>query len=330
MKRLVLVGSTALVMFISMLAVTGALAQAFPSKLVKVVVPYTPGSLTDAAARGVAQRLAEIWGQPVVIENRPGAGTTMGAEYVAKAAPDGHTLLFSDHPTYVITPHLFSKLSYSPLTDFAPITIVFRTLPVFALSNAVPAKNFKEFLAYARANPGKLSYASFGNGSFPHVATEQLKRMAGIDLVHVPYKGGAPAIADLLGGRVALLMASYGTFEQSEKAGKVKIIAAATEKRLTVRPDLPTVSESGVPGYSISVWFAMAAPAGTPAAVLDRIHADVVKILRDPGSDGFNEKFMKPQSVEPGGYSREEFASIIRSEYAHWGRLVRAIGVKLD
>ncbi|MBI2316648.1 MAG: tripartite tricarboxylate transporter substrate binding protein [Betaproteobacteria bacterium] len=330
MKRFA--GSAALLalMFAPMTVPTCALAQAFPNRLVKVVVPYTPGSLTDAAARGVAQRLSEMWGQPVVIENRPGAGTTMGAEHVAKAAPDGYTLLFADHPTYVIVPHLFSNLSYSPLTDFAPITIVFRTYPVFALANAVPAKTFKEFLAYARANPGKLSYASFGNGSFPHVATEQLKRMAAIDLVHVPYKGGAPAITDLLGGRVALLMASYGTFAQAEKAGKVKIIAAATEKRIAVRPDLPTVSESGVPGYSISVWFAMAAPGGTPPAVLDRIHADVVKILRDPGPDGFNEKFMKPQSVEPGGYSRAEFASIIRTEYAQWGRLVRAIGVKLD
>jgi tripartite-type tricarboxylate transporter receptor subunit TctC len=322
--------SRAAVLLASIVAVGGAMAQAFPSKLVKVVVPYTPGSLTDAAARGVAQRLSEIWGQPVVIENRPGAGTTMGAEYVAKAAPDGYTLLFSDHPTFVIVPHLFSNLSYSPLTDFAPITIVFRTWPVFALSNAVAARNFKEFLAYAKANPGKLSYASFGNGSFPHVATEQLKQMAGIDLVHVPYKGGAPAIADLLGGRVALLMASYGTFAQSEKAGKVKIIAAATERRIRVRPDLPTVSEAGVPGYSISVWFAMAATAGTPAAVLDKIHADVVKALRASGPDGFNEKFMKPQSVEPGGNSREEFTSIIRTEYAHWGRLVRSIGVKLD
>lgn len=336
MKPFSFLGRTALAailfapMLAPMLTTGGAAAQAFPSRLVKIVVPYTPGSLTDAAARGVGQRLSEMWGQPVIIENRPGAGTSMGAEYVAKSAADGYTLLFSDNGTYTINPHLFSKPGYSPITDFAPITIVFRTLPVFALSNAVPARDFREFLAYARANPGKLSYATFGVGSFPHVATEQLKQMAGLDLVHVPYKGGAAAITDLLAGRVALLMASYGTFDQSEKAGRLKIIGAATEKRLAVRPDLPTVAESGVPGYSMMIWFAMAAAAGTPATVLDRIHADVVKILQDPGADGFNEKFMKPQAMEPGGNSREQFASLIRAEHAHWGRLVRAIGARLD
>ena len=336
MKQLSLIGRTVLAavllapMLVPMFTIGGARAQAFPGKLVKIVVPYTPGSLTDAAARGVAQRLSEIWSQPVIIENRPGAGTSMGAEYVAKSASDGYTLLFSDNGTYTINPHLFSKLGYSPIADFAPITIVFRSLPVFALSNAVPARDFREFLAYVRANPGKLSYGSFGIGSFPHVATEQLKQMAGLDLVHVPYKGGAAAITDLIGGRVALLMASYGTFDQSEKAGRLKIIGAATEKRLAVRPDLPTVAESGVPGYSMSVWFGMAAPAGTPAPVLDRIHADVVKILHDPGPDGFNEKFMRPQVLEPGGNSREDFAAMIKAEYAHWGRLVKAIGARLD
>ena len=309
--------------------VSGAQAQAFPNKLVKVVVPWPPG-FTDTLARGVAQRLSEIWGQPVVVENRPGAATTMGAEFVAKAPPDGYTLLFSTEATFVITPHLYSKLSYHPLTDFAPITVLIQTSPVLALSNAVPVKDFREFLAYAKANPGKLSYASYGNGSYPHVATEQLKRMAGINLVHVPYKGGAPATTDLIGGRVALLMASYAWFEPFEKAGKLKIIAVANERRLAVHPDLPTVSESGVPGYSVSNWFAMVAPAGTPATVLDRINADIVKILHDPGIGGFNEKFLKPQRFEPKGNSREQFASMLKAEYAHWGQLVRTTGAKLD
>lgn len=329
MKRLSFIGGTALaaMLFASMPAVTDAQAQAFPSKLVRVVVPYPPGGNTDAIARPVTQRLSEIWGQPVIIENRAGAGTTIGAEYVAKAAPDGYTLLFSDIATYVISPHLFSKLNYNALTDFAPITVVFRLSPVLGLSNAVPAKDFREFLAYAKANPGKLSYASFGNGSYPHVAIEQLKQMTGMDMVHVPYKGGAAAFADLIGGRVALIMAAYTIFEPHEKAGKLKVIAAVTERRLAVRPDLPTVSESGVPGYSVSSWAAMAAPAGTPANVLDRIRADVLKILHDPE---FNEKFMKSQALEPVGNSREDFASMLKAEYAHWGRLVRATGAKLD
>lgn len=327
MKKFSLIGATALAMAAQLVAVTGAQAQAFPNRVVKFVVPYTAGGSTDAAARGVTQRLSEIWGQPVVIENRPGAGGVIGAEYVAKASPDGYTVLFSDHPTYVISPHLYSKLNYNPLTDFAPITVVFHSSPVLVMSNAVPAKDFKEFLAYARANPGKLSYGSFGYGSNPHVAIEKLKQMAGIDLVHVPYKGGGPALTDLIAGRVALLLGTYSFWEPNEKAGKLKVIAAVTEKRLAVRPDLPTVSESGVPGYFITTWFAMATTAGTPAPVLDRIHADVLKVLQDPG---FNEKFMKPQGYEPGGNSREEFAAMLKTEYARWGQLVRESGAKVE
>jgi tripartite-type tricarboxylate transporter receptor subunit TctC len=329
MKRLSFIGGTAFIaiLFASLSMLTDAQAQAFPSKVVKLVIPYPPGGNTDAIARPVTQRLSEIWGQPVIIENRPGAGTTIGAEYVAKAAPDGYTLLFSDIATYVVSPHLFSKLNYNALTDFAPITIVFRLSPVLGLSNAVPAKDFGEFLAYGKANPGKLSYASFGNGSYPHVAIEQLKQMTGMDLVHVPYKGGAAAFADLIGGRVAIIMANYSIIEPHEKAGKLKIIGAVTETRLAVRPDLPTISESGVPGYSVSAWAGMVAPAGTPASVLDKIRADIVKILHDPD---FNERFLKPQALEPLGNSREEFATMLKAEYAHWGRLVSATGAKID
>ena len=329
MKRFAPIGSIALIamLFASMPAVPDAQAQAFPSKVVKVVIPYPPGGNTDAIARPVTQRLSEMWGQPVIIENRAGAGTTIGAEYVAKAAPDGYTLLFSDIATYVVSPHLFSKLNYNVLTDFAPITVLFRLSPVLGLSTAIPAKDFREFLAYAKANPGKLSYASFGNGSYPHVAMEQFKQMTGIDMVHVPYKGGAAAFTDLIAGRVALIMAAYTIFEPHEKAGRLKVVAAVTEKRLAVRPDLPTVSELGVPGYSVSSWAALAAPAGTPVNVLDRIRTDIVKILHDPE---FNEKFMKSQALEPVGNSREEFASMLRADYVHWGRLVRATGAKLD
>ena len=327
MKKPMLIGATVLAIAVQLFAAADAGAQAYPTRLVKVVVPYAAGGATDAAASGVTQRLSEIWVQPVVVENRPGAGTTMGAEYVAKAPADGYTLLFSDHPTYVITPHLYSKLNYNALADFAPITVVFHSSPVLAMSNAVPARDFREFLAYARANPGKLSYGSFGYGSNPHVAIEKLKQVAGIDLVHVPYKGGGPAMTDLIAGRVALLLGTYSFWEPNEKAGKLKIIAAVTEKRLAVRPDLPTVAESGVPGYFINTWFAMATTAGTPAPVLDKIHADVLRALQDPA---FNEKFMKPQAYEPGGNSREEFAAMLKTEYARWGQLVRESGAKVE
>ncbi|MBI2315697.1 MAG: tripartite tricarboxylate transporter substrate binding protein [Betaproteobacteria bacterium] len=303
MNRLLFFGASALTaaLFAATPSIAWAQAQAFPNKVVKIVVPYTPGAVTDTAGRLVGQHLSEIWGQPVIVENRPGAGTTIGAEYVAKSAPDGYTLLFADNGTYAISPHLFTKLNYNALTDFAPITVVFRSTLVFALSNAVPAKDFKEFLAYVKANPGKIVYGSWGSGSNPHLAIEQLKRMAGLDMVHVPYKGGAPALADLMGG-----------------------------KRLPVRPDVPTVIESGVPGYTMISWFAMAAAAGTPAPVLDKIRADIVKVLQDPRADGFAEKYLKPQALQPGGDSREEFASLYKAEYERWGRLVKSVGAKLD
>ena len=329
MKRLLFIGGSTLtaLLFAVMPAFTSAQTGVFPTRLVKIVVPYTSAGSNDTLGRAVAHRLSEIWAQPVVIENRPGAGTTIGADYVAKAAPDGYTLLFSDWTTYVISPHLYSKLSYNVLTDFAPITVLFHSSLVLAMSNAVPAKDFKEFLAYVKANPGKLSYGSWGYGSHPHVAIEKLKLMAGIDLLHVPYKGGSPALTDLIAGRVALLLGNYAFWSPHEKTGKLKIIAAITEKRVAARADLPTVTESGVPGYSVTNSYAMVAPAGTPDHVLDKIHADVTAILRDPA---FGEKFMKPMTLEPGGYSRKESAAMLKAEYAHWGQLVRESGAKIE
>ena len=328
MKRLLPVGGYILAAMLSTApAITGAQAQVFPSKPVKIVVTTAAGGNTDIAARGVAQRLFAIWGQPVIVENRPGAGGTIAAAFVANAAPDGYTLLYAPDGTFVITPHLYSKLSYQPLTSFAPITAVFRTSSVIILSNAVPAKNFREFLVYAKANPGKLSYGSFGYGSNAHVSIEQLKQMAGLDMVHVPYKGGSPALTDLIAGRVALLIGNLLFFEPYEKDGKLKIVAATDGKRIPERPDLPTISESGVPGYAVSGWSAIVAPAETPAGVLDRIHDDIVKALRDPD---FYEKFMKPQGYRPEGNSREDFGAMLKAEYAHWGAIVRKTGVKLD
>lgn len=332
MKRLLFFGGHSIVVLLlaGMSTLGIAQVQAFPSKVVKIVVPYTPGAVTDVAARSVGQRLSEIWGQPVIVENRAGAGTTIGAEYVAKSAPDGYTLLFSDHPTYVITPHLYSKLNYNTLTDLAPVTVVFRSTPVFAISNAVPAKDFREFLAYIKANPGKIVYGSFGNGSYPHLVIEQLKQMARLDMVHVPYKGGAPALADLMAGRVGLMMASYPLFAQHAKAGKLKVIAVSGEKRLSVLPDIPTVSESGVPGYTVVAWFAMMAPAGTQTPVLEKIRAGVVEVLQDHRPDSFTEKFLKPQGMEPGGDSREDVAAMVKTEHARSGNLVKSLGIKLD
>ncbi len=327
MKRLSLAGAcAAAALFLSATPVICA-APGYPTKPVKVVVTTAAGGNTDIAARGIGQRLGAMWGQPVIVENRPGAGGTIAAAYVATTPPDGYTLLYAPDGTYVITPHLFSKLSYNALTAFAPITSVLRTSSVIILANSVPVKTFKEFLAYARANPGKLSYGSFGYGSNAHVSIEQLKEMARIDMVHVPYKGGSPALTDIIAGRVSLLLGNLGYFEPYEKEGKLKIVAATGSKRIPERPELPTVAESGVPGYDVSNWQGIVAPAGTPLVALNRVHDDIVKVLRDPE---FNEKFMKPQGYHPDGNSREEFAAMLKNEYAHWGAIVKKVGVKLD
>jgi tripartite-type tricarboxylate transporter receptor subunit TctC len=250
----------------------------------------------------------------------------IGADFVAKSAPDGYTLLFSDSAAYVINPSLYAKMPYHPMSDLAPITVVCRLAPVLAISNAVPARSVPELIAYAQVHPGALSYGSFGSGSYPHVVMEQFKQMAGVDILHVPYKGSSPAVTDMIGGRLSMLLVTLSVFDQQEKAGKLKILAAATEHRLSLRPDLPTIAES-VPGYSVSVWFGMAAPAGTPQRLIDRIYADLAGLLADPA---FNEQFLKPQGLEPGGETPVAFAARWQTETVRWATLVRASGAKVE
>ncbi len=301
-----------------------SLAQTYPDRPVKVVVPYTAGGGTDTVARAISQRLSEKWGQPVVVENRPGAGTTLGTDAVAKAAPDGLTLLFTDSASFVINPHIYSKLSYDPLKDLEPVALAVRLAPVMAAATNAPAKTVAELVAAAKANPGKLTYASPGIGSYPHVAMEYFKHLSGTDILHVPYRGSTPALTDLIAGRLTTYMVTYSVFSALEKEGKVRIVATATEDRLPNRPDLPTIGET-VKGYSINVWFGFAAPAKTPAAVLDKIHGDVAEILKQPE---FIEKFVKPQAYIAGNLSRRQFSDLIKAEHAKWADLVKISGVK--
>jgi tripartite-type tricarboxylate transporter receptor subunit TctC len=303
-----------------------ACAETFPDRPVKVIVPYTAGGGTDSVARAVSQRLAEIWGQPVVVENRPGAGTSVGSEAAARATPDGYTLLFSDSSAFVINPHVYTKLRIDPLKDFAPVALAVRLAPVLAIANNAPAKSLPELIAYAKAHPGELTYASPGVGTYTHIAMEYFKHMAGIDMLHVPYRGSSPAMTDLLGGRVASYMVTYSVFDAYDRDGRLKVLAAATKDRLPNRPDLPTIGES-VPGYSIDVWFGFAAPAGTPTAVLDKIHDDVVKIVHEPD---FTEKLIKAQGYIAGDLTRAQFEAQMRDDFKKWGELVRLSNVKLD
>jgi len=301
-----------------------AFAQSYPDHPVKVVVPYPAGGGTDTVARAISQRLAEKWKQPVVVENRAGAGTTIGTDFVAKAPADGYTLLFSDSASFVINPHIYEKLPFDPLKNLEPIALAVRLAPVLATATSAPGKTVAELVAHAKANPGQLTYATPGIGSYPHVAMEYLKHLAKVDILHIPYRGSTPALTDLIGGRVTMYMVTYSVFDALEKEGKVRIVATATKERLPNRPDIPAIGES-LSGYEINVWFAFAAPAGTPAAILDKIHDDVAEILRDAQ---FVEKFIKPQSYIAGNLSRSDFSALVKSEHGKWAELVKISGAK--
>jgi len=302
-------------------------AQPFPSRPVKIVVPTSPGGATDAFARALAARLSERWGQAVLVENRPGANQILGADHVSKSAPDGSTLLVSDASSFVINPHLYKKLPYDGVHGFTPITVLVRFPWVIAVHASVPANTFQELVAYAKANPGKLSYGSFGQGSSAHISVDYLKNLLGIDIVHIPYKGAAPAVTDLLSGRIQLMMVTPLLVEPHARAGKLRLVAAATAQRIPGLPDLPTVAESGVPGYEAGTWFGLMGPAGVPKSIVAKIHADTLKTLDDPA---FRDTYVTKQWFEVVGNTPEQFADYLKAEYARWDRLIRLSRVSVE
>ena len=302
-------------------------AQPFPAKSVKIVVPTSAGGATDSFSRAIAQGLTEAWGQTVVVENRPGANQIIGADYVAKSAADGHTLLVSDASSFVMNPHLYRKLPYSGIQSFTPITVLVRFPWVIALHPSVPAATFKEFVTLAKARPGMLSYGSFGLGSSAHISGDYLKRLLGIDIVHGPYKGAGPAVTALLSGAISMMLVTPLRVEPHARAGKLKLIAAATANRIAALPNLPTIAESGVPGYAAGTWFALAGPAGIPREIVARIHGDVTKMLDDPL---FRERYLSKQWYEVVGNTPEQFAEFLRSEYERWGTLIKLSGVTVE
>jgi tripartite-type tricarboxylate transporter receptor subunit TctC len=304
-----------------------AFAENWPSKPVKIVVPTSPGGATDTLSRLLAARLAEMWGQPVLVENRPGANQIIGGEYVAKAAPDGYTLIVSDAATYVINPYLYKKLSYDPLTAFTPVSLLVQVPWVIAVNAAVPVRSIQELIALARAKPGSLSYGSFGNGSSAHICMDYFKQLVGINIVHVPYKGSAPSLNGLLAGEISMMMVTPQVVEPHVKTGKLRLIAAATAQRIALLPDLPTVSESGVAGYTAGTWFGMLSPAGTPADVVSKISADVAKVMNDAG---FREQHIVSQWLIPVANTPQEFADYMRADSERWRKLVLASGVTVD
>ena len=314
----------------SILAFTtlGAAAQpqAYPAKPVRMVVGFPPGGGTDILARIVAQKLSEAWGQQVVVENRPGASATIAANVVAKAPPDGYTLSMGQLTPNAIAPALMADLPYDPARDFVPIILVGTSPNVLVVSPAVSAKNLGEVVALARASPGKVTYASSGSGSLQHIAAELFSATAGVKIVHVPYKGSSQAIVDLLSGQVDVNFDSIPAVMQHVKAGKLRALAVTSAKRASGLPDIPTIAESGYPDYDLTTWWGLFAPAGTPPAIVAKVHADTVTVLQNAE---VRERFASV-SVDPGGGSAQQFADLVARDIAKYRKLVTQLQIKTN
>jgi len=311
-----------------LLMVSGAaLAQTFPAKPVKIIVPFAPGGASDLMPRIVGDKLTGMWGQPVVIENRPGAAGNLGMELGAKSPPDGYTLLSAPNGNMVVNPHMYSKLAYDVFRDLAPITRIASVQNVLVVHPDVPARNMKELIALARAKPGELNFASPGNGSQAHVAVELLKLRLGLDLVHVPYQGVGPAIKDLLGGRITLMVAQVPSALPHIKAGKLRALGVASAAPLATLPGVPTIAEAAdLKGFEAVSWYALMAPAGTPKEVIAKIQGDIAKVLQLPD---MREK-LEAQGADPSGETSAELAARIRGEYDYWGEVVKKANIKAD
>jgi tripartite-type tricarboxylate transporter receptor subunit TctC len=301
--------------------------DAFPTKAVRIVVPTSPGGVTDGTARAIAQRLSDMWGQPVVVENRPGANQLPALEHVAKAAPDGHTLMVAADGAFVMFPHLYSRLPYDPLKDFAPVTALVGIHQALIVHPSLPVKNVSDLIALARQKPGELNYAAFGVASSGHLNGEQFQSMAGIKLVVVQYKGATPGLTDVIGGHVPMMFISVGSALPPYRAGQVRMLAIGSSKRLPELPDIPTVAESGLPGFESRSWFALYAPAGTPRPIVGKINEAVRKIFDDPA---FRERFLTPYLYDSLVMPPEQFAQFLKDETARWGKVIRDAKIKLD
>ena len=316
-------------MGIAMLGVAGAesvLAQAYPTKAVRIIVAQAPGAQSDLFARLLGQKLSESLGQSVISDPRPGAGGAIGAELAARAAPDGHTLLMGTNSTHGSNPALYAKLPYDPIKDFAPITLTVGTPYVLTVHPSLPVTTLKELIAFAKSRPGQLNYASAGNGSTHHLCGELLKSMASIDIVHVPYKGGPPATMAVLGGEMSMHFSSVSALHPHIRNGKLKALGVTAPKRSSLLSGVPTVSEAGLPGFEMLSWFGLLAPAATPKAIVSRLNAETLKALGTPDM----KSAIAAQGSEVMSGSPEQFADYIRSEIARIGKIAKAAGIKAE
>jgi len=301
-------------------------AQDYPSKPIRLVVPYPPGSGTDIVGRLLAQRLGESLGQQVYVDNRPGAGATVGTAFVAKGTPDGYTILMADLGPLAIGPSFYRQLPYDPIKELAPISQV-AVLPfVLVVHPSVPANNVPELIALARAKSGQLNYASVGNGTAVHLATELFRQIAGIDIVHIPYKGSAPALTDLVAGRTSMMFVNVLSVRGFLESGQLRAVAIGTAERSPAMPEVPTVAESTQPNFRAGVWFGLLAPAETPRAIIDRLNAETVRVLQTPD---FKAKLIE-QGAESVPSSAEQFSALIQAEITKWADVIRSSGVRME
>ena len=316
------------------LAIVGAMtpvfaqntAKDYPARPIRLIVTFPPGGPTDIVARAVGQKISEAWGQPVVVDNRAGAGGNIGMDLVAKSPADGYTLVLGSFGPMIISPFVYSKLPYDTIKDFAPITLGATSWFFMVVNPSVPVKSVKELIAHAKSKPGALTFSSSGNATPSHLAGELFKSLAGVNLTHVPYKGGAPAVAAVIGGEVQMAIESPPPIVPQVKAGKLRALGAASPKRSPLLPDVPTVSEAGLPGFQAGSWYGFLAPAGTPKPVIDKINAEMVKAIH---GQELKDRFAAV-GAESVGDSPSEFAAFIRAELKKWEKVVRATGVKAE
>jgi tripartite-type tricarboxylate transporter receptor subunit TctC len=313
-----------LAVLVTVLGAATAPAQDYPARPITIIVGFAAGGIADLGARLLADAITRETGQAVVVQNRTAAAGTVGMNAVAKAAPDGYTLGLVLSGNLVINPFVQKQMPFDPLKDLVPVAALGDAPQMIALSTAVPAATLAEFVALAKAKPGVFHYGSAGPGSLPHLSAAEFARMAGIDLVHVPYRGNAPATTDLLAGRIELLSSSIGGLRPGLEAGKIRLLLTATKARLPYLPDVPTSAEAGLPGYLMSVWAGVVAPAGTPQPVVDRIHAFVAAMLKDDAAI----KRMAAAGLDPMPMSQAAFAAFVKAEYGRWERIVRDAGVE--
>jgi len=305
---------------------TPSFAQTWPAKPIKWIVPFAPGGTTDILARTIGEKLTVALGQPVIVENKPGAGGGVGADFTAKAPPDGYTIMGGTISTHAINASLYKTLPYDPIKDFVPITLIARVPNMLVVNPEIPAKNVAELIALLKANPGKYSFASSGNGTSQHLSGELFKSMAGVDMQHIPYKGSPPALQDVVAGQVAMTFDNITTAWPLAKGGKLRALAVTTAKRSAIAPEIPTLSESGLAGYEVGSWQGVFAPAGTPPAIVARLNSEIVKIINMPE---VKEKLIG-LGAEPVGDSSAEFGAIVKTEVVKWAEVVKKSGAKVD